>query len=210
MTIELPEKLEAALKVQANAHGVSPRVMFARFLNVISRPRSNTNHRVLRSKRDAACSPNTDRLHRQRKSTLTAPICSRTSVNILMIAGVAYPHRPLAFIRRQETVGCRRSLYQRRGDRKTQDCHFDHKPSRGGLFDEKNRLPSSAYDELTQALADPNMFLQKPFLAPLLSKPCGKCRAPKYRTCLTAWSRQRGSTSMCRLSAVTDASARPT
>src|SRR5580658_5919965 len=59
-----------------------PPVMFARFLNVISRPRSKANHRVFHSKRDAACSPNTDRLHRQRKSTPIAPICSRTSVNI--------------------------------------------------------------------------------------------------------------------------------
>src|SRR5579863_9025965 len=59
-----------------------PPVMFARSLNVISRPRSKANRRVLPSKRGAACSPNTGRLHRQKKSTPTAPICSRTSVNI--------------------------------------------------------------------------------------------------------------------------------
>ena len=74
MMIELPQKLEAALKVQANAHGISPKVMFAKSLNVISRPRSKANHRVPRSKRDAACSPSTDRLPRSRKSTPIAPI----------------------------------------------------------------------------------------------------------------------------------------
>src|SRR6266568_1750530 len=85
-----------------------PPVMFARFLNVISRPRSKANHRVFRSKRDAACSPNTDRLHRQRKSTPIAPICSRISVNIFDDCWrCRYPHGPLAFIRRQETVRCR-------------------------------------------------------------------------------------------------------
>jgi predicted nucleic acid-binding protein len=75
---------------------------------------------------------------------------------------------------------------------------------------EKNRLPASAYDELTQALADPSTFLQKPLLVRLLSRPCGKCHAPKYRTCQTAWWRQRVSILMCQLSAVTDASAPPT
>ncbi len=35
MMIELPEKLEAALKVQANAHGVSPAGYIARFLSAI-------------------------------------------------------------------------------------------------------------------------------------------------------------------------------
>jgi hypothetical protein len=74
---------------------------------------------------------------------------------------------------------------------------------------EKNRLPQSAYDELTQGLADPSMFLRKPFLALPLSKRCGKCHAPKYRTCQTAWWRQLPSISMYRLSAVTGASALP-
>ncbi len=77
MMIELPEKLEAVLKVQANAHGVPPAVMFARCLNVISRPRSKANHRALPSKLGAACSLSTDRLHRQKKSTPTAPICEQ-------------------------------------------------------------------------------------------------------------------------------------
>jgi PIN domain nuclease of toxin-antitoxin system len=44
---------------------------------------------------------------------------------------------------------------------------------------EKNRLPAPAYDELTQALADPEHVLPKPLLVRLLSKPCGKCHAPK-------------------------------
>jgi hypothetical protein len=74
---------------------------------------------------------------------------------------------------------------------------------------EKNRLPASAYDELTQALADPEHVLPKPLLAPLLSKPCGKCRVPKCRTCQTVWLRQLLSTSVCRLSAVTGAFAPP-
>jgi hypothetical protein len=74
---------------------------------------------------------------------------------------------------------------------------------------EKNRIPASAYDELTP-WPTPNMFLQKPFLAPLLSKPCGGCHAPKYRTCQTAWWRQPVSISVCQLSAVTNASALPT
>src|ERR1700693_5965599 len=120
-----------------------PPVMFARFLNVISRPRSKANHRVFRSRRGAACSPNTDRLHRQRKSTPIAPICSRTSVKIFDDRrGCRYAHCPLAFIRRQEIVHSRRSVYQRGGDRKTQDSHFNHKPGRGGLFGREETSPS--------------------------------------------------------------------
>jgi predicted nucleic acid-binding protein len=55
---------------------------------------------------------------------------------------------------------------------------------------EKNRLPASAYDELTQALADPEHVLPKRLLVAPLSRPCGECRASKYRTCRTAWWRQ--------------------
>ena len=81
---------------------------------------------------------------------------------------------------------------------------------------EKNRLPQSAYDALRTAASfgrqpwpTPSMFLRKQFLAPPLSKRCGKCHAPKYRTCQTAWWRQVPSISVCRLSAVTGASALP-
>jgi predicted nucleic acid-binding protein len=80
-----------------------------------------------------------------------------------------YPHGPLAFIRRQETVRRRRSLYQRSGDRQTQDCHFDQSLAEVVYLIEKNRLPQSAYDELTQALADPeHVFTEAVFSAAIV------------------------------------------
>src|SRR5208337_3344858 len=120
-----------------------PPVMFVRSLNVTLRPHSKPNRRVFRSRRGGACSPNTDRLHLPRKSTPTAPICCETLAKTFddRCRG-RYPYGPLAFIRRRQTVRCRRSFYQRSGDRKTQDCHFDHKLGRGGLFDRKE--PSAA------------------------------------------------------------------
>jgi PIN domain nuclease of toxin-antitoxin system len=75
---------------------------------------------------------------------------------------------------------------------------------------EKNRLPASAYDELTQALADPEHVFTEAVISALLSKLCGKCRAPKYRTCRIVWWRQPAFISVCRLSAATGAFAPPT
>jgi hypothetical protein len=72
---------------------------------------------------------------------------------------------------------------------------------------EKNRLPASAYDELTQALADPEHVFTEAVISAAIVQPCGKCHAPKYRTCQTVWWRQLVSISMCRLSAVKGASA---
>jgi hypothetical protein len=74
---------------------------------------------------------------------------------------------------------------------------------------EKDRLPPSAYEELTQALADTDMILPKQSLLPQLFKRCGKCRALKSRTCQTGWWHQLLSILMCQSSAATGAFAPP-
>jgi hypothetical protein len=75
---------------------------------------------------------------------------------------------------------------------------------------EKNRLPQSAYEELTQALADPeHVFTEAVFSVAIVQAMRQKYHAPKYRTCQTAWWRQLPSISMYRLSAATGASALP-
>ena len=74
---------------------------------------------------------------------------------------------------------------------------------------EKNRLPQSAYDELTQALADPeHVFTEAVFSAAIVQAMRQVSRA-EVPTCQTAWWRQRPSISMYWLSAVTGASALP-
>jgi PIN domain nuclease of toxin-antitoxin system len=77
---------------------------------------------------------------------------------------------------------------------------------------EKNRLPQSAYDDLTQALADPeHVFTEAVFSAAIVQsmRQVSRAEVPKYRTCQTVWWRQQPSISMCRLSGVTGASALP-
>jgi hypothetical protein len=74
---------------------------------------------------------------------------------------------------------------------------------------EKNRLPPSAYDELTQALADPEHVFTEAVFGATIVQAMRQVHAPKCRTCQTAWWRQLPSISMCRLSAVTGASVRP-
>jgi hypothetical protein len=72
-----------------------------RFLNVTSRPHANLNHRVFRSKRGEAYSPNTGKRRLPRKLRPTAPICSGISAktrNDCWRRG--YSDGPLAFIRR--------------------------------------------------------------------------------------------------------------
>jgi len=64
---------------------------------------------------------------------------------------------------------------------------------------EKNRLPPSAYEELMHALADPeHVFTEAIFYCRCCAKPCGRCHAPKSRTCQTAWWRPLPSISMYR------------
>ena len=155
---------------QGNHYRLVMPVMFARFLNVISRLRSKANHRVFRSKPDAACSPNTDRLHRQRKSTPIAPICSSISVNIIDDCWrCRYPHRPLAFIRRQEDKKLSAATEAFVNEAATARRKIAISTISLGevvYLIEKNRLPQSVYDELTQALADPeHVFTEAVFSA---------------------------------------------
>jgi hypothetical protein len=76
MTIELPEKLEAALKAQANAHGVSPAGYVC---EVLERELASTVEEQSSSapfKTGRGMFAKYGRRHPPRKSTLTAPICS--------------------------------------------------------------------------------------------------------------------------------------
>jgi hypothetical protein len=51
---------------------------------------------------------------------------------------------------------------------------------------EKDRLPLAAYEDLTQALADPEpVFTEAVVLRQPLFNPCGRCHALKCRTCQT-------------------------
>jgi hypothetical protein len=55
---------------------------------------------------------------------------------------------------------------------------------------EKNRLPPSAYDELTQALADPeHVFAEAVLSAAIVQamRQVSRAEVPKYRTCRTVW-----------------------
>jgi hypothetical protein len=66
---------------------------------------------------------------------------------------------------------------------------------------EKNRLLPSAYDELTQALADPeHVFTEAVLSAAIVQamQQVSRAEVPKYRTCRTVWWRQLPSISMCR------------
>jgi hypothetical protein len=75
---------------------------------------------------------------------------------------------------------------------------------------EKNRLPPSAYDELTQALADPeHVFTEAVFTAAIVQVMREVSRNEVSRTCRIAWWRRPPSISMCRSSAATDESAPP-
>jgi hypothetical protein len=51
---------------------------------------------------------------------------------------------------------------------------------------EKSRLPPSAYEQLTQALADPEHVLPKPFSPPPSCKPCDRFYELRCRTYQTA------------------------
>jgi hypothetical protein len=70
---------------------------------------------------------------------------------------------------------------------------WHRKQSCGGVvyLVEKNRLPASAYNELRNALADPEYVIEEaPFTAEVVER-CAKCHALTFRICRTAlWRRQ--------------------
>ena len=99
MVIELSEKLEAALKAQANAHGLYPADYVREVLERELAFLRETKRRMSRSRPGVACSPNTGRHPRLRKSTPIAPTCSATSAKHFDDrCHCRYPYGPLAFI----------------------------------------------------------------------------------------------------------------
>jgi hypothetical protein len=101
MMIELPEKLEAALIVQANAHRVSPAGYVCKVLERDLASSLEGQPSGVPFKTGRGIFAKYGQLHRQRKSTPIAPICSRTSVSFFDDCWrCRYSHRPLAFIRR--------------------------------------------------------------------------------------------------------------
>ena len=111
MMIELPEKLEAALKVQANAHGVSPSGYVCEVLerDLASALEGQSSDVPFKTGRGMLAKYG--QAPSAKKSTPTAPRCSRTSGNIFDDCWrCRYPHGA-ALIRRREVVRRRRSLY---------------------------------------------------------------------------------------------------
>ncbi len=168
MMIELPEKLEAAEKFKPMLMAFPLRVMCVRFLSAILRRPSKSRRPAFPSKQVAACLPSTERPRLPKRSMRTGLTCFGTSAKTFDDCWLL-PIRTRRFgtcltMRDCRPLPERSSIRRRRREQKIAISSISL--AELVYLTEKNRLPLSAYEELVQALADPeHVFTEAVFTA---------------------------------------------